>query len=361
MNKTVPQMSLAIMKTDFIIVGQGLAGTILGFELQKAGKSVFYIDAPRFQKSSDVAAGIINPVVFKRLTQSWLIDELFPQLEDTYHEVSLLLNQQFYFPASIRKILGEQEIKLWQKKASSPLLSSYLQADIDFNQLPDFHFPYGTGWVRHGGWLNLKQLILSYHNYLKNKGTLLETTFEYHQLHIFDDHVTYRDLKAQKIIFCEGHRNTVNPYFSSIRYKLTKGEILTLRLPDLGFDYILNKNGFLMAMGNHHFRLGATYDWKQTDELPTPEGQQQLLDKLQKMTSKTGNIIEHMAGIRPTTHDRRPVIGLHPDHPQLGIFNGLGSKGCMLAPYFACQFKELLIGNKNALHPEVRLNRYYKV
>ncbi len=46
------------------------------------------------------------------------------------------------------------------------------------------------------------------------------------------------------------------------------------------------------------------------------------------------------------------MLGLHPSYPQVGIFNGLGTKGCLLAPYFAAHMADFLTG-KNKLMQEV--------
>jgi glycine/D-amino acid oxidase-like deaminating enzyme len=59
-------------------------------------------------------------------------------------------------------------------------------------------------------------------------------------------------------------------------------------------------------------------------------------------------------------HDRKPVIGLLPDNAQIGIFNGLGSKGVLLGPWFARQFADYLIGNSDYIHPEADIKRYFK-
>lgn len=113
-----------------------------------------------------------------------------------------------------------------------------------------------------------------------------------------------------------------------------------------------------MPVGNGEFRMGATYDWNNLNEIPTTEAREELCGKLEQVFSGDYKITEHVAGIRPTTHDRRPVLGLHPEFPQVGVFNGLGSKGCMLGPYFAKQFSDMLIDKSSLIHPEVRLSRY---
>jgi glycine/D-amino acid oxidase-like deaminating enzyme len=50
---------------------------------------------------------------------------------------------------------------------------------------------------------------------------------------------------------------------------------------------------------------------------------------------------------------------LIPKHPQVGVFNGLGTKGVSLAPYFAHQFAELLV-NGSEIEEEVQIGRYFK-
>jgi glycine/D-amino acid oxidase-like deaminating enzyme len=68
------------------------------------------------------------------------------------------------------------------------------------------------------------------------------------------------------------------------------------------------------------------------------------------------SIQQHEAGVRPATADRRPLLGLHPAFPCMGIFNGLGTKGVSIAPYFAAHFADLLLENKQ-LDQEVSISR----
>ena len=89
----------------------------------------------------------------------------------------------------------------------------------------------------------------------------------------------------------------------------------------------------------------------------TEKGKTELVDKLKKVLKIPFEIVNHQAGIRPTVNDRRPLIGLHPKHPTLAIFNGLGTKGVMLAPYFAQQFYSFLEEN-NVLEQEVDIKRF---
>lgn len=135
------------MKLDYLIIGQGLAGTLLGFELMKAGNSVHYIDAPDFRKASNVAAGLINPVVFRRLTKSWMVDELYPHMLKTYADLENLLGRAFFFPMKICKVFGQGEADFWRQKSIDNQLETYLTVEPDFKPRPFLNLPHGCGWV----------------------------------------------------------------------------------------------------------------------------------------------------------------------------------------------------------------------
>ncbi|MGZ3929944.1 MAG: FAD-dependent oxidoreductase, partial [Bacteroidia bacterium] len=67
------------------------------------------------------------------------------------------------------------------------------------------------------------------------------------------------------------------------------------------------------------------------------QGRGELEKKLQHITTEFYEVKDHRAGVRPSVIDRRPVIGAHPQHRNMYVFNGMGTKGVMLAPYFAEQ------------------------
>jgi len=69
------------------------------------------------------------------------------------------------------------------------------------------------------------------------------------------------------------------------------------------------------------------------------------------------DVVDHWAGIRPASSDRRPLIGVHPKHKSVMIFNGMGSKGVMLAPYFARQLIKFMEEGEK-LDATVDINRF---
>ncbi|WP_423128640.1 NAD(P)/FAD-dependent oxidoreductase [Gaoshiqia sp. Z1-71] len=347
------------MKADFLIVGQGLAGTLLGFELLQAGQQVLFIDSADYKKASEVAAGLVNPVVFKRLAKSWLVDELFPVMTDTYSRLEILLGQKFFFPMKIQKVFGAGDAEFWQKKAAENKLGAYLNHLPDYSSYDRLKLAYGCGWVEKGGRVDLRGLIAAFREYLGQNGLLFAETFDFKLLNTDGKQMSYKNIEASKIIFCEGHRGSQNPFFKDVKYKHTKGEVLDLTIAGYQSDHILNKSVFLMPAGEERFRLGATYNWDELDEQPTDAAKSELTGKLEQVFSGDFVVTGHQTGIRPTTHDRRPVVGLHPDYPGIGIFNGLGAKGCLVGPFVAARFAACLTGKPDTLHPETDLGRYY--
>jgi len=327
------------MKVDFIIVGQGLAGTLLAFELLRQNRTFVVFNDPEQIKSSDVAAGLVNPVVFRRMTKSWLVDDAFPQMETTYQNLEELLEERLYFPGQMLKILSEGEINFWKEKAFVNQLKAYLEAEPIANSgYSDTYNSFSFGCVNKSGKLDIQKLIFSFYRFLNQQNLIRNEKLECERLHLQPNSVTYKNITASKIIFCEGASASQNPFFKNLKFKHSKGEVLELKIPGLNLQEIVSGEVFVMPIGNGQYKVGATYSWDDLNFKTTDSAQRELLGKLRNIISIYPEVVNQKAGIRPTMHDRKPVVGLLPDNPQIGIFNGLGSKGVLLGPYFAKQF-----------------------
>ena len=349
------------MKVDFIIIGQGLAGTLLANELIRLGKSVVVFDDPDQPKASGVAAGLINPVVFRRMTKSWMLDEVSPVMETTYRQLENLLHKSFYFPAPIYRIFDEKEVVSWKEKVRTNHLENYLEAEPEMNfRNKKLSVQHGTGLVKKAGRLEIQKLLSAFSAYLTEHKLLRKEKFRIEELLINSGTVTYDDIQAEKIIFCEGPAAAQNPYFSQLKFKPSKGEILELSIPELDLDEIISREIFVMPLGGNRYKVGATYRWDELNQQITESAREELLGKLKTIVQAEPEILHQKAGIRPTMHDRKPVIGVLPGFQQIGIFNGLGSKGVLLGPYFARQFAQYLTGDAETIHPEVSILRYFR-
>lgn len=348
------------MNVNYLIVGQGLAGTLLAFELLKRGQSFIVIDQPGIAQASSVAAGIINPVVFRRMTKSWKVDEAFPVMETVYHELEELLNISICNRCRILKILDKESSPMWREKVFANQLGNYLEAEPDLNfHNPSINTPFGVGIVKKAGRLDIQKLILHFRHYLERHQCLRIESFDFESLHTKPHDVHYKDLTARQIIFCEGSSVSFNPFFKELKFKHSKGEVLEVSIPALQAGEIINGEVFLMPTGNHRYKVGATYSWDDIDENTTVPAKNELLAKLETFVRAPVKILTQQAGIRPITHDRKPVIGFHPGYPAVGILNGLASKGALLGPWLAQLMADNLNEKTSAFPMEMDVKRYY--
>jgi glycine oxidase len=347
-------------KFDYLIAGQGLAGTILAHQLSEKGKKICIIDEPSLSSSSKVAAGMFNPVVFKRLVKSWMAEEQLSFADSFYPKIESLIGGHFYFRKELVKIFAEEQEKiLWEKKREADL-STYLSPIESGGELERaIHCSEGYAFVSGAGNLDVPLFLDLSRNYFKVQNCILQETFDHALLHFSDEEVTYKSLSAKRILFCEGYLTASNPWFSWMPFNLAKGEVLTLKIPNYRIDKVINKNIFILPLGNGLFRVGSTFAWDKLDEMPTETAKADLIQRLEKVLKLPYEIVDHKAGIRPTVINRRPLIGVHPKHPALCMFNGMGSKGVMIAPLFADHFIRHL-EEQIPLNPEVDIRRFYK-
>ncbi len=348
--------------TDFMIVGQGLAAHALMHSFHSHGISFHTIGRGDLSNCSRIAAGIWNPVVFKRLTKSWLADELIPQLHSFYRECENRLGTSLITLRPIVKPFTEnQEKQLWLKKSVTEL-RRYLDETL-YSEIPaamqHCRITNGYGLVNQSGNLNVAAFLEAGNLYFKD--FLSHEIFDHNELNILEDKVSYKGREAHNIIFCEGHLVSRNPFFSWIPLKPAKGEVLTLAIPGLRFsNLVFNRNGFLMDLGLGLYKAGATYEWEDLSDVATGKALGELTARVEQMIDCPYAIQSHEAGIRPSSLDRRPLIGAHPVHQRLFVFNGLGTKGVMLAPFFANNFVNFYL-QKAELYPEVSLSRFYSL
>ena len=344
------------LEVDSIVVGQGLAGTILAHDLLENNCSIAIIDKSELSQASKVAAGIWNPVVFKRLTQSWMIDELLPVLKDRYENIARKLEANtFLFPKRYFKIItSEEEESFWEKKANSEM-KTYLSNST----FEDQRIGQKVGEVFEAGHLDIHRFLMESRSYFQKNAILLNQEFTFEQFEFDKNQIKYKNILARNIIFCEGHRIHKNPYFKFIPFKPVKGEVITLKCENLNTDAILNKGVFILPLPEkNHYKVGATYDWDNLDDHPSEKGINSLLEKMKSIHNYPYEIVKKEAGVRPSILDRRPVIGEHPIHKNLWVFNGLGTKGVMLAPYFSNQITKAIL-KQEEISPSVHISRFF--
>lgn len=344
-------------KTKYLIVGGGLAGTLLSRMMEKYGQDFLLVDKPELSNASRIAGGMFNPVVFRRLQKSWMADEIIPFLHDFYPEFEKQLGKQFFYPRKLVKIMGSKEGEFWQSKVDE---NSYISKELQtyFPQETISH-AYGAGEVAYAGNVDIATMIQSWQSCLNEKGLLIPEKFDFESLEIDENSIRWRDVEAEKIIFADGWLVGHNPYFNFIPLKPTKGEVLTIEVPRFSSNYIINKKIWMLPVGKNLFRVGSTYRWDDLNEIPREQTKTEILEALERYLKLPYKVTDHQAGVRPTVGDRRPLLGTHPEYQNLLIFNGLGTKGVMLGPWFANHFLEHL-EQGNDLMPVVNVKRFQR-
>jgi len=345
------------MKVDYIIVGLGLAGLAFSKELEKKGKS-FVVFEDNSQNSSIVAGGMYNPVILKRFTPVWdAIDQLKIAIP-FYEELEKQFNSKYHYSINIYRIFKSvEEQNNWFIASDKPTLSEYIVPEIINENHEGILAKFGFGKLKNTGRIDTKLLLEDYRNYLLERKLIYNSKFEYSELKIKEEIVEYKNIKASKIVFCEGFGLTKNPYFNYLPMQEAKGELLIIKVPNLNVDFLIKAAVFVLPLGNNYYKVGATFNWKDKTKLPTEEGKKELLDKLDTFITVPYEIVEHIAGIRPTVKDRRPLVGKHPNYKNVAILNGLGTRGVMIAPTVAKVLYNHL-ENGIGLNSEISINRF---
>lgn len=337
-------------KYDFLIVGQGLAGTTLSYLLQKEKKQVLVFSHKEKDSSSEIAAGMFTPLGGKRMSKAWMAEELLAVLPDFYKELEAFLKCNFYHPNAILQVLKNEEEKTYiQKRLNQNDTKKYIEeTEIKFDSIKIDDL--GAIYVKEGGWIDTKLFLDSFANFLKNNNSLVEEKFDYSKLQKQGDQWVYNNMIFDKVVFCEGYQATKNPFFENLPFLLCKGEVLTIKVKNLPKNLIIKKGVFLVNLKDDLYRVGATYDWHELDNVPTEKGKEFLTQKLDEMLNVEYEIVNHLAGVRPTVSNRKPLLLESQENKGIYLFNGLGTKGFMLAPYFSNLMKNWLIFDNKPIY-----------
>jgi glycine/D-amino acid oxidase-like deaminating enzyme len=319
--------------TDIIIVGQGLAGTLLAFALYKAGKSFVVIDNNPEVSASRIAAGMFTPVSGKRMVKSKHADAQLALARQTYAELEQLLTVKLWHDQPVHQVYGSvKEQNDLSVKAEWADFIQHIRLQVP--ALPHVKEPFGGFEVNESGWVNTGLLITTFRKWLIERDAYLETIFDHSRLQIIDAQVIYDTITADQLYFCEGWKGANNPLFPEAPFNMCKGEVLTIRCVGLDKEHIIKKGIYLVHLQDDLYKVGATYSWDDLNEEPEESALQLLRAKLDALLDLPYEVVAQQAGIRPTTDLREPFFLQHPQYKQLAMLNGLGTKGVLIGPWW---------------------------
>ena len=358
----MPDMPINLKDIDYLIVGQGLAGSILAWKLSLAGAKIAIVDNAHHQASSKVAAGLVNPITGKRLVLASDTRNCLEAALNTYQELADSFNTSFFHPVIMLRLLQDEQQKDYlDRRQSNP---DY-QGLLDKFNIPDKQSPlaneHGSFEQKQTGFLNIPHLLERLKNYFIEQAVYSQDQLNYDDLKVDKDYIRWQAFRIKNIIFCEGHQATHNPWFEWLPFQLAKGEILTVKSSEIKTSNIINRSSWLIPVEEHIYRTGANSEWDFKDDQPTAEGREKVEQNLKTLFKQPVDyqVMAHQAGIRPATRDKQPFIGKHPTKSNLFIFNGFGAKGSMTIPYYAECFTNHLIDNQ-PLPEQVDIKRLNK-
>lgn len=327
------------MPGELLIVGQGLAGTLLGWELERAGFTFDIADAGHRWAASRVAAGIINPITGHRIMKSWRVDTLLPIAREVYRNAGHELGVAVWRDMRVRRLyLNEEERRVFAEKQATGELAGFAGATD------------GDGfWIEGAAQVDLPRLIAAAREHWRRRGWLreecvpLEVTDGRYALVIVCAGAELRMAAGQLQRIGTGKPGAAGGVFGFVRWQFSKGEALIGRVDGLAPDVVVNRRYSLVPLPPDRAIIAATHAPARCDGVLTTEGRAVLEASLSSMTRAAFTCQEHQAGVRVYVADKKPVLGRHPANPRFGVFNGLGGKGALVAPACARQWVRHLV------------------
>lgn len=335
------------MHTDFLIIGQGIAGTLLSYELICSGQTVMVLDTPTENKASLIAAAVINPLIGKNWTIAKEAEAQIPIAIRTYRELNHLLIAGLL---SQKPLLvfhqSEKEEDNFRKQIALENSCLSLPETADLLHLKSYFDLYSeVGIVQPVYTIDAATLLEKWKTFLQSRHSFMEEFFEPEKLVILRDKLKYKDITAGKIIFCEGAAGSNNPFFLQQRFTQNRGDVLLLSIPGLPDQNLYQKGIRLVPRNDGLFWCGSNYTWEYNSLLPDKEWKAATEKQLKEWLRLPFEITAHLVAERPTTAGQIPVLAQSAEYKNMYFFNGLGTRGFSAGPYLAKEMYHRLMMN----------------
>jgi glycine oxidase len=328
------------MRPDVLILGQGIAGTMLAWELERVGISFAIADPGPATAATSAGAGILNPVTGRRLVKSWRVDTLLPAARAIYRELETALAVSLWQEMTVRRFFAdERERTVARRKTSQGELAPYVRG-VDDEGI----------WIHEAARVDLGALIGHARRRWEAAGRLRAAAAD-----------LGREIAQHALVIdCTGRMAAVGGRLDFVPWEFSKGEILELAVDGLAPGVVLNCRHWVLPVGPGKAWVGATHEPGVRDSNPSPGAREMLIESATFLLKQAGEfaVTGHRAGVRVNLPDKRPVAGRHPDEPRIGVLNGLGAKGALWAPMLARQWVNHLTDGA-PFDPEIDVRRFW--
>ncbi|HQK97714.1 MAG TPA: FAD-dependent oxidoreductase [Bacteroidia bacterium] len=349
-----------LREIEYLISGQGLAGSLLAWQLLKEGKKVMVVDEDLEFTSTKVASGMMHPITGRRIVLSWRADEFVPFARKTFKEIENATGVRFFFDMPVFEIYHDHGNRNdWIARSAQGKFKDYLGEECEAKDVHEnVNAPFGGQWLINSGWLDAGFFVEAMKEYLKANNSYCSGRISEAAQIKTDKGYCFEDIIAEKFVSCIGYQAIFDDNWKYLPFNPAKGEEIAFTAEgNLPSDYIIHDSIKIIPIGEQKYRCGATYAWKDFTPTPTAEGLAKLKEGIASLIKVPYKVTAQRAGIRPATFDRRPFLGKHPEKENLYIFNGLGSKGVMMGPLLGYEMMKFLVYGEEIL-PEYDIKRF---
>lgn len=333
------------MQVQYIIVGQGIAGTLFSYHCWRQGISFVMIDQERrARKASAVAGAVLNPVNVNKWSLVNDYDYYISHALASYKGLEETLNIPLVETMPLLVFHQEEAKKQLFEKQLTACPQYIRPADATEHIVVKRYFKDVTDIANVSPVYKIHASVLlsSWAGFLKDKGLLIEKYFDIHACKIEENGVYYETIQAEKIIFCEGAEAIHNPHFHKIPFNQNRGDALLISIPGLSTQYIYQGNVRLVPIEKDLFWCGGNHQWQFDNLLPDEVWRRQTESALRQWLTIPFKVEDHLVGQRPTTAGQFFVVGTHPLWPMVAILNGLGTKGFLWGPALSLELLQRL-------------------
>ncbi len=263
------------MEVDYLIVGQGLAGTVLGWRLRERGARVLLVDPELEGTASRVAAGICTPITGIRLAKSWRIDELWPVARAFYRERERELGVGLFHERPVVRVFGsEEEAALWARRwreEREGFKDYVLEGEGPlFPEGSAVAAPHGGFAMRRCGYLDVREFLEASRDFFREERMYRRGVFDEEGFDVTAAAWEWEGIRILKgVVHCAGFAARESRHFDWVPFKAAKGEILDVEIEGFEEERIINRGNWLLPVGGGRCRTGTTYGWEDLDSVPT--------------------------------------------------------------------------------------------
>lgn len=355
---------------DYCILGAGLAGISLAYELSKENASVCIIDPHGVASgASGVPLGLVNPATGRYASKSWEAEQCYAKILANLELIQNSSPVQFYKQTGVLRPAMEEKIvsRMKQNFTSQDWPDGWIEwkSEDEIKKFrPGITCVGGGVWLPIGLTVDISIYLKSFADYLAQQ-SIYQIYNEKYSIEKRNDlwklnFTTTSSIKTRNLVFATGSSTINSRYWKDLPIHPVKGQLAVLEPESpLSFRHAISASGYMTSLDTAQFVVGSTYEHSFKDERTDEQGLDYLLGKFKKVLPHLHNsseVVHQWAGVRASTPNRMPILGEHPSCQNMYVFAGLGSKGLLYSAYLAESMKEFLMNSKE-LPEELSITR----